>query len=78
MPFLIKYFPKGHVGVTYPHYMLYKFEKKEMGKRHFKTMESAINSAKQAIKFREKKEAKVVKRGNKTYVVPVDFKFKTK
>jgi hypothetical protein len=76
MPFEIRYFPKGHKGKEFPHYMLYKFESKQMGKRHFKSKESAINSAKQAIKFREKKESKIVKRNNKTYVVPIDYKFK--
>lgn len=74
MPFQIRYYPKGHIGVTYPHYMLYKFEKKEMGKRHFKTKQAAINSAKQAIKFRDQKEAKVVNKGGKTYIVPMGYK----
>tara|TARA_Y100000114_G_C11673364_1_gene284914 strand:+ start:199 stop:426 length:228 start_codon:yes stop_codon:yes gene_type:complete len=75
MPFQIVFGSKGHRGIPYPHYHLYKFEKKEMGKRHFKTKQAAINSAKQAIMFREKKKSKVVQRGGKTYVVPIGYKF---
>lgn len=74
MPFIIKFFPKGHQGVEKPHYMLYNINKKQLGKRHFNTKQAAINSGKQAIAYREKKKAKVVNKNNKTYIVPIDYK----
>ena len=44
--------------------------KKKLGKQHFKTLQAAINTAKNAISYREKKKAKVINyKGNK-YVIP--------
>ena len=59
MPFRIDSFPKGHDGMNFPHFMLYNLNKKQHAKKVFKTRESAIAFAKNAIKFREKKDAKV-------------------
>lgn len=68
MPFRIDSFPKGHEGMEYPHFMLYNLHKKKYAKKVFKTKQGAINFAKNAIKFREKKDSIV--KGNK--VLPKD------
>ncbi len=59
MPFRIDSFPKGHDGMAYPHFMLYNLNKKEYAKKVFKTRDSAINFAKNSIRFREKKDSVV-------------------
>lgn len=67
MPFRIDSFPKGHDGMNYPHFMLYNLNKKQYAKKVFKTRDSAISFAKNAIRFREKKDSKV--EGNR--VMPI-------
>lgn len=49
------------------HYMLKKIKDNSVVNKHFKTKESAISFAKNAIMFREKKKSKVV--GNK--ILPI-------
>jgi hypothetical protein len=49
------------------HYMLKKITDGKVVNKHFKTRESAISFAKNAIMFREKKKSKVV--GNK--ILPI-------
>lgn len=72
MPFRLDYFKEGHEGMNYPHYMLWNIHKKKFYNKVFKSRESAITMAKAAIKFREKKESKVVKKGGKTFILPVN------
>jgi hypothetical protein len=76
MPFLIKHLPKGHPGHEYEHWMLYNLTKKKLGKQHFKTLQAAINSAKNAIQYREKKKSKVINFKKKKYVIPVGMDLK--
>jgi hypothetical protein len=70
MPFRLDYFPKGHKGMMYSHYMLYNIHKKSYAKKTFKTKEGAINFAKNSIRFREKKPSKIQIKYGKTFILP--------
>ena len=70
MPFELRSYPKGHDGMEFPHFMLWNIHKKKFYNKVFKSRESAITMAKQAIKYREKKESKVVKKNGKTFILP--------
>lgn len=70
MPWRLDFFKKGHEGMDYPHYMLYNIHKDKYAKKIFRNKDGAINFAKNAIKFREKKDSKIVKKGNKTFILP--------
>lgn len=70
MPFRLDYFKGGHAGHMYPHYMLFNTKKKRMISKHFKSKDTAINFARNAIRLTEKKESKVIKRNNKTFILP--------
>ena len=72
MPFELRNFPKGHDGMEFPHFMLWNIHKKKYYNKTFKTRDAAINMAKAAIKFRERKESKVVKKNGKTFILPVN------
>ncbi len=50
--------------------MLYNIHKDKYAKKIFRNKDGAINFAKNAIKFREKKDSKIVKKGNKTFILP--------
>lgn len=71
MPFELRSFPKGHDGMEFPHFMLWNIHKKKYYNKTFKSRESAINMAKAAVKFRERKESKVTKKNGKTFILPV-------
>lgn len=71
MPFELRSFPKGHDGMSYPHFMLWNLSKKKYYNKAFKTKEAAINMAKNAIRYREKKESKVIKKNGKTQILPI-------
>ena len=71
MPFRLDYFKEGHEGMNYPHYMLWNLTKKKYAKKVFRNKDGAINFAKNSIKFREKKDSKVTKKGGKTFILPV-------
>lgn len=66
MPFQIVSFPKGHEGAKFPHFMLKKIKDGTFIKTHYKTKESAINSAKNFIRYRKEGEPYV--KGNKILV----------
>jgi GT2 family glycosyltransferase len=70
MPFRLDFFKEGHEGKKFPHYMLFNMTKKTYAKKHFKTKEGAINFAKNAIKFREKKDSRITMKGNRTFILP--------
>lgn len=70
MPFRID-FMKSMKGESQPHYHLFNLNKKQYAKKYFLTKESAISFAKNAIRFREKKNSKVVNKGGKTFVLPI-------
>ena len=70
MPFRLDYFKEGHEGMNYPHYMLWNINKKKYAKKVFRNKDGAINFAKNSIKFREKKDSKVTKKGGKTFILP--------
>lgn len=70
MPFRVDKM-KSMKGMPEPHYHLYNLHKKEYAKKIFKTEDSAISFAKNAIRFREKKDSKVSKKGGKTFVMPI-------
>lgn len=70
MPFRID-FMKSMKGETEPHYHLYNLHKKEYAKKYFLTKDSAISFAKNAIRFREKKNSKVSTIRGKTFVMPI-------
>lgn len=62
---------KSMPGMPEPHYHLWNIHKKQYAKKVFKSKEGAIGFAKNAIRFREKKESKVIKKGGKTFIMPV-------
>ena len=70
MPFELRHFPEGHDDKKFDHFMLWNLDKKKYYNKHFRTKQAALNMAQAAIKFREKKESKIVKRGNKTIILP--------
>ena len=70
MPFELREFKEGHEGMNYNHFMLWNIDKKKYYKKTFRSRDSAITMAKQAIMYREKKKSKVVKKGKKTFILP--------
>ena len=52
-------------------FTLFNIHKKRLVQKTFKTKEGAIGFAKNAIRFREKKNSKVTNKGNKTFVLPI-------
>lgn len=70
MPFRLDYFKSGHAGQEYAHYMLFNIHKKRIVEKHFKTKQAAINFARNAIRYREKKDSKVIVKNNKTFILP--------
>ena len=50
-------------------FTLFNIHKKRLVQKSFKTMDGAIGFAKNAIRFREKKDSKVTKKGNKTFIL---------
>ena len=61
---------KSMPSMPEPHYHLYNLHKKEYAKKVFKSKEGAIGFAKNAIKFREKKDSKVIVKNGKTFIMP--------
>ena len=70
MPFQIIHYKKGHENKEFPHFMLKNINTGEMVKKHFRDKEGAIGFAKNAIRYREKLDSKVV--GNK--ILPIKKK----
>lgn len=70
MPFRVDKM-KSMPSMPEPHYHLYNLHKKEYAKKIFNTEASAISFAKNAIRFREKKNSKVTKKNGKVFVMPV-------
>jgi hypothetical protein len=52
-------------------YTLFNIHKKRLVQKEFNTLDGAIGFAKNAIRFREKKNSKITKKGNNTFVLPV-------
>jgi len=71
MPFELRSFPKGHAGIDYPHFMLWNLDKKKYYNKSFRSKDAAINMAKNAIRYREKKESKIIKKNGKTRIIPI-------
>lgn len=69
MPFRVDYM-KSMKGLKEPHYHLFNMNKKTYAKKVFNTKQGAISFAKNAIKFRERKDSKVVNKGGKTFILP--------
>ena len=70
MPFQIIHYKKGHENKEFPHFMLKNIHTGEMVKKHFRDREGAIGFARNAIRYREKVDSKVV--GNK--ILPIKKK----
>lgn len=51
-------------------FVLFNIHKKRLVQKNFNTLDGAIGFAKNAIRFRERKESKVTKKGNKTFILP--------
>ena len=51
-------------------YKLFNLTKKKYANKEFNTETSAINFAKNSIRFREKKDSKITKRNNKIFILP--------
>ena len=51
-------------------FKLFNLTKKQHAKKSFKSLEGAIGFAKNAIRFREKKSSRVLKRKGKTFILP--------
>lgn len=52
-------------------FTLFNIHKKRIVQKQFNSMDGAIGFAKNSIRFREKKNSKVTKKNNKTFVLPV-------
>jgi len=76
MPFQLKHFKKGHDNMEFPHYMLKNINTGVMVKKAFRTRDGAINFAKNSIRFREKKDSKIVGKGDNVKILPIDSKKK--
>jgi hypothetical protein len=70
MPFQIIHYKEGHENKKFPHFMLKNIHTGEIVKKHFRDKEGAIGFAKNAIRYREKVDSKVV--GNK--ILPIKKK----
>ena len=57
-------------------FKLFNLTKKQYAKKNFKSIEGAIGFAKNAIRFREKKSSRVLKKNGKTFILPTGFKAK--
>ena len=51
-------------------FTLFNIHKKRLVQKTFKTMDGPIGFAKNAIRFREKKSSRVLKRKGKTFILP--------
>jgi hypothetical protein len=71
MPFQLIHYKKGHDNMEFPHFMLKNIHTGEMVKKSFKSKEGAIGFAKNAIRFREKVDSKVVGKGNNVKILPI-------
>ena len=71
MPFQLKHFKKGHDNMEFPHYMLKNINTGVMVKKAFRTRDGAINFAKNSIRFREKKDSKIVGKGDNVKILLV-------
>tara|TARA_Y100001963_G_C6703418_1_gene410660 strand:- start:633 stop:887 length:255 start_codon:yes stop_codon:yes gene_type:complete len=71
MPFQLVHYKKGHDKMEYPHYMLRNINTGVMVKKAFRSKEGAIGFAKNAIRFREKKQSKVIGKGDNVKILPI-------
>lgn len=78
MPFQLIHYKKGHDNMEYPHYMLKNIHTGKMVKKAFRNRDGAINFARNSIRFREKKESKVVGKGDNVKILPIDKKIPKK
>ena len=51
-------------------FKLFNLTKKQYAQKDFKSIEGAIGFAKNAIRFREKKSSRVLKKNGKTFILP--------
>tara|TARA_Y100001937_G_C7114632_1_gene329505 strand:- start:1069 stop:1275 length:207 start_codon:yes stop_codon:yes gene_type:complete len=57
-------------------FKLFNLTKKQYANKSFNSMESAISFAKNAIRFRERKNSSVQKKNGKTFILPTGLKAK--
>lgn len=72
MPFQLVHYKKGHKNQEYPHYMLRNINTGVMVKKHFRSRDGAIGFAKNSIRFREKKDSKIVGKGDNVKILPIN------
>ncbi len=51
-------------------FTLFNIHKKKLVAKEFNTKDGAIGFAKNAIRFRERKDSKIVKKDGKTFILP--------
>ena len=58
------------VDKTKDKFKLFNLTKKQYAKKEFNSIEGAIGFAKNSIRFREKKDSKILKKNGKTFIMP--------